>query len=637
MNLQVLFKYAFSIPIVFLGICQMDHIVAQTIPARLQKPKGYEQPYWFNSQRVQIHSRVSQYYAHPDHPVYSNWARDVVSRVGANTFTRHIKTNDNPIHWQSTWGQWTELANSRNIIQEAIEEAHNNNCRIIGYYNHYTDGYLRDNYSGYRCKDVNGNDVIKLGRGTMLCFNSPFIDSVAIRLIEFAQMGGNGIYFDEVHMPREGCWCSYCKTKFKAQTGKDAPGTIDVNSQLYKEYQNFNNQSVIEGFKKWREKLEAENPELVMIIGSNTLPKLINRHLNTGLFRLAHAHKTEPEIPMRTLKSVPKGITPPSPAVWRGLSYNFSRDIADGRPAHYWLPGMSFLPASHVKALTAGIISFGNIANPDMKEDLAPDMDFIPAVEYGNKVSPAFTNTKPLRWLLLHFNEKALEKYLGTSSDGWSNFLSAFYGAYNAAQEQHIPIGIITGPQLKEGFFQDAKVLFLPNIETVSPEQMIKIKEFEKAGGTVISQAPEWNWHLGGDYFESANKSLKSLIDSVSERPLMQSMGGSSFFYANYFVKTQADTIKYLASYSNSLEWIIIGVKNQSEATDKATDLKQPKPVKRIALTVNRADVPLSVKNVVTGKNIPYKMAGGTLTLDVPEFKDAALIELTYKTTGGNH
>uniref|UniRef100_UPI0032171744 alpha-amylase family protein n=1 Tax=uncultured Draconibacterium sp. TaxID=1573823 RepID=UPI0032171744 len=636
MNWQVLFKYAFIIPMVFLGIYQTNHIVAQTIPAGLKDPKVYEQPYWFNSQRVQIHSRVSQYYNHPDHPIYSNWGRGVVSVVGANTFTRHIKTDDSLIHWESAWGKWTKLANSRNIIQEAVAEAHNNNCRIIGYYNHYTDGYLRDNYPEYKCKDVNGNDVIKKGRGTMLCFNSPFIDSVAVRLVEFARMGGDGIYFDEVHMPREGCWCDDCKRKFKAQTGKDAPSAIDVNSQLYKDYQNFNNQSVIEGFRKWKEELEAENPGLVMIIGSNTLPKLINRHLNTDLFRFAHAHKTEPEIPMRTLKLVPKGIAKPDHAVWRGLSYNFSRDIADGRPAHYWIPGMSFVPDNHIKAFSAGIISFGNIANLDMKENLAPDMDFVPAVKYGNTVSPALTGTKPLRWLLIHFNEKALEKHLGTSPAGWSNFLSAFYGAYYGAQEQHIPVGIITDSQIKQGFFQDAKVLFLPNAETISSELKIKIEEFRKAGGTVISEIPGWDWHLGGAHFESAKKSFKALLDSVSGCPLMQSKGGSSFYYANYFVKKEADTIKYLASYSNSLEWIVVGAKNQTEGRQMAAKSKQPAPVSEIILSVRKGDKPLSVKDVVTGINIPYKILEGVLVVDVPVFQDAALIELTYK-SGGNH
>ena len=249
---------------------------------------------------------------------------------------------------------------------------------------------------------------------------------------------------------------------------------------------------------------------------------------------------------------------------------------------------------------------------------------------------PAFANTKPLRWLLLHFNEKALEKFPGTSPSGWSKFLSAFYSTYQVAHGQHVPVGIITDAQIYEGFFQDASILFLPNTETISPELMVKIREFEKAGGTVISQAPEWNWHLGGDYFQHACQSFKILLDSVAERPVMQSMGGSSFFYSNYFVKNQADTTKYLASYSNTLNWIDKGAVIQSEDAARSCDVKQPKPVNGITLKVNRRDSPLSVIDVIAGTKIPYKMAGGMLIVEVPEFEDAALIELTYTSTREN-
>lgn len=592
----------------------------------------YQQPEWFNSQRVQLHSRVSTgFYKNPDDSIFGHWAEKVVRKLGANTFTRHIKTDEGPNHWKSEWGAWTSLANTRNIVKEAVEEAHRNNCRMIGYYNHYTDAYLRDNYPAYVCKDPEGNPVVKQGRGTQVCYNSPALDSIQIRLVEFAQMGGDGIYFDEVHMPREGCWCSYCREKFKSLTGKEAPESIDIHSDLYKEYQNFNNQSVVEGFAQWRQALKAVNPEFVLLIGSNTLPKLVDRHLNTDLYQLADAHKTEPEIPMRTLRLVPKGIAAPNAELWRGLSYTFSRDIADGRPAHYWIHGMNNAPVEQAEAITAGIISFGNIANLDLYEPLAPDRNMKAAVDYGNRVSPAFAGTKPLPWLLIYFDEKALEKHLGTEADGWINFLSPFCGAYALAQTQHLPVGVISRSQLEQGFFQGAKVLFLANSNYLTEGMKQQIDAFKQQGGTVIAQQANWKWHLGGAEEAQAGKELSALFAKAASAPVLSTTNGSGFYYVNYFIKQQSDTTRYLASYSNSLEWIVIGAKTKQEGAERAALTKKPNPVSKAVLHVNRTDKPVLVRDVVTGKTLPYVLKKGVMKLDVPQFQNAALIELVYK------
>ncbi|MFV0573785.1 MAG: T9SS type A sorting domain-containing protein [Xanthomarina gelatinilytica] len=614
---------------------------AQIDPNWETEVTGYEQPAWFNSQRVQIHSRLAApYYNNPDHAIYSNWAGSVIDAVGANTFTRHVKTNDGPIHWQSAWGEWTTLANTRNIIQEAIDEAETHNKNMIGYYNHYTDGYLRDNFPNYKCKDVSGNDIVRTGRGTMICLNSPAVDLLETRLVEFINMGGKGIYFDEIHMPREGCWCGNCTTKYTNLTGNPIPTLTDFNNntQTYKDYQNFNNASVVEAFYQWRQAIETANPEAVMIIGSNTYPKMINRHLNSDLMRVSHAHKSEWELANKTLNAsasvntMPTGIAVPNHSTWRALSYILSRDAGDGRPAHYWIPGMSFVPDYVLKAATAGMISFGNIANIDMKEQAGynpPDMDFVDAVTYGNTVSPAFEGTKPLRWLMIHYNEAALEQHLGHTQAGWTNFLSSFHGAYYSGQQQKLPVGVITDSQLELGLFQGAKVLFLPNTSNISSAIQAQIDAFETNGGVVISEANNWHWQNGGAAFNNAKNALQGLLDGVSERPFMQSNGGGAFYNANYFIKEGATETKYLASYSNNLEWIIANA-TSPDYSDSGYPNSAPSPLSGITLTVRSNGTPTSVRDVVTNTPVSYTISGGELTLTVPTFQDAALIEITY-------
>ncbi|WP_346238380.1 hypothetical protein ABDK00_008980 [Niabella insulamsoli] len=590
----------------------------------------YQLPDWFVKQRVSIHSRVNAvYYKNPDHAVYGHWAEKVIAPLGGSVFVRHIKSDEGPVNWKSAWGVHTRLADKRNIIAEAVQEAHQHNTRIIGYYNHFTDRYMQINHPEFVCKDVAGKPVLH-NRGTVICINSPYGDSVAVRLAEFAKMGGDGIYFDEIHMPRQGCWCRYCQQKFKKQTGLKAPSKIDA-SALYRKYQDFNNSNVVEVFAKWRAILSAINPQLVMIVGSNTLPKLTDRHLNTDLFRVAQVHKTEWDLGLKGIRKMPEGVLlKPNEAVWRGLSYNFSRDITGGRPAHYWIKGMSFVPPDHINAATAGIISFGNIANLDMLETAAPDWDFDAAMKTGAPLGPAFFQAKPMRWLLIHYNEKALAAHPCTAQDGWTYCLGPLYGAYNAAQQMKVPVGFITDSQMEEGLFQGAQLLFLPNSEYLSDQSRKQLKKFSDAGGVIIKQESGWDWLSGDIAFIKATKALQKKLRSLSGDNRIQASRGSTFFHVNYFEKMEKDQLTYLAAFSNNLNWIVSET-TQAEATEGLAKSRRPPPVSGIVLQLKRPGVPLAVRNVQTKENIPYKKISGSIHIDVPTFRDALFIEIVYR------
>ena len=596
----------------------------------LEIVSGYEQPGWFNSHRVHIHTRNAQYW-NPDTELFSEYG-EMVSPLGVEVYTRHVKTREE-LYFQSSVGSWEPQANTRNVIQEAINNAHENGCRMIAYYTHYTDGYFRENYPKWQCRDVNGKTIEQIGRGFFLCMNTPFSDSVLVRLLEVAAMGADGIYFDGKHMPSNGCWCDFCKAKFKKQTGLDAPTKVD-GSQLYKDYQTFNNNSINETFFKWRQALLEKHPEVVMVVGSNLVPRFSARHLNTGLLRVAGAHKTEWNVGVLLIKKgiIPSGIALPNLEVFRGLDYTFDRDIGDGRPAHVWIPGMSFVPANHIKAAAAGQITFGNIANIDMKESFTPDEDFIDAIVLGKKVSPVMHDSKPLRWVLIHYNEKSQEKYLPNETNSWKNNLYPMYGAYYTAHQLKLPVGFITDSQMEKGMFQNAKVLFLPDPNTISSEMQAKINEFKNAGGIVISQSANWNWYLGGTNFNNAKNELASIFKSISNQPLMESEGGSGFYHAQYYQKQDADTLKYIAAYSNRLNWIV------SESTKERADIElahsnQPVDVSGVKLKIRKTEIPLQIREAVSDQLLSYSIEKDQLVIDVPAFQFNALIEIAYLST----
>jgi hypothetical protein len=349
------------------------------------------------------------------------------------------------------------------------------------------------------------------------------------------------------------------------------------------------------------------------------------------LQRIAGAHKTEWDLGVRRLIKgiVPDGVQIPDIEVFRGMNYTFIRDVGDGRPAHVWIPGMSYVPPDHIEAAAAGQIVFGNIANLDMGETYTPDEDFIPALELGQKVTQVMQKSRPVRWMLIHYNEAAQEHYLPDVSKAWKHNIYPMYGAYDVAQSLKLPVGFITDSQLLQGMFQDAAVLFLPNAEFLAPGLQSRINEFEANGGIVISQEPDWNWYLDGSSYEEAFYSLTDKLQNISTPPSIHSEGGNTFYHAKYYYKMTEDTSQIIAAYSNDLGWIVSN-SDEALAQEELAASIPPENVKDITLMIKDLPLPLSVKEVVSGQELNFSFNENTLIIQVPEFQFNAIVEISY-------
>ena len=56
-------------------------------------------------------------------------------------------------------------------------------------------------------------------------------------------MGADGFFYDHVHMPREACWCTYCRQAFQELTGLKYPEKENPNDPLWHKLKEFNNYS----------------------------------------------------------------------------------------------------------------------------------------------------------------------------------------------------------------------------------------------------------------------------------------------------------------------------------------------------------------------------------------------------------
>jgi len=122
-------------------------------------------------------------------------------------------------------------------------------------------------------------------------------------------------------------------------------------------------------------------------------------------------------------------------------------------------------------------------------------MMFKPAFELGDRVSPYFAGTMPLRWALVHYSEAAKDRYALDGVECWRKVLFPVYGMYLALFRAHLPVGVITDSQLEEGVPGGCRVLLVPAPDDLTDRMRQVVERFEADGGAVVRHRPEWAWH----------------------------------------------------------------------------------------------------------------------------------------------
>ncbi|MCX7012971.1 MAG: hypothetical protein NTW86_10515 [Candidatus Sumerlaeota bacterium] len=394
----------------------------------------------------------------------------------------------------------------------------------------------------------------------------------------------------------------------------------------------FNNASIEQNFLKYRQALHARNPEIVMLIGSHKYPQMIERHLTQRLFRIADSMKTEFSLPLRgEFTGKPgakqsddvKGLRPREPDARLALGYTLARDAADGRPAHIWAHGL--LDARSAIFAAAGMIAHGCIANLDNHESGIPDIEkFKPAVDMGNRVSPGFAGTKPLHWALVHYAEAARDKYLSDETETWKNVLYPMFGAYKALLRAHYPVGVITDSQLEEGLPDDCRVLFLPAPDQLTDPMKASVEAFQKRGGLVVAQRPDWAWHDKAGH-DAATAAFMKEIESVTAQAPVHVTGGAETMHAVSFVGKKDKRVT--VALANDFTWVRTGKPAPAEETKKMLEAIQvPPPCQGVAVTLRGQGVPKKVADLVTGQSLQWKETGGAIEIAVPDFEAMAVV-----------
>lgn len=584
----------------------------------------YRLPEWYGRYRVHAHTRLPRTLLDKKPDLFFN-AAEGFKEMGVHTFARHIKSGGEGAWWPSKAGAVLPAAQKRNLAKEIIDNAHKSGLRILVYHRHMEDDYMAQQHPDWVCRDWNGKPL-STNRGDYMCFNSPYPDYFLVRQLELVDLGADAFYYDETHMPKAGCWCRYCREKFKAETGLNHPPELDPADPLWHKLRDFTNLTIERTFLKWREALHARNPNLVMLIASNTYPALTDRQTTNRLYRIADSMKTEFSIPLRTpppmrkgrpkggsiLLPHPKDMEPVAPDVALACGYTLSRDAADGRPAHVWTHNLRD-EASTLYA-TAGVVTHGNIANLDIAEATIPNPMFKKAFALGDRVSPYFAGTVPLRWAATHYCEVAKDKYETDPPGAWRSVLHPFCGAYGALLRRHLPVGIVTDSQLEEGRLDRYKVLFLPAPQQLTEPMRAAVRRFRDRGGVVVEQRPEWAWHEASGREKAAHAFLELLAPALETAPVEVSGGPERMHSASYVAGD-----RLTVSLANDFSWV--GTGNAAKAATKL-----PPPCEEVTIRIRTRKKAGKIMEVVSGRELAARPLPDGVEIALPPFEYMAVV-----------
>jgi len=585
----------------------LELLAQPLVPARpdwLDEAVGYELPEWFDGTRLCMHTRLSPRWllCEPFEEAAASFRS-----LGARCYVRHFKTLGEGAWWPSVMGPKELWASRVDVARGIVERAHGEGLRIIAYYRHMEDRGMAERHPAWACRDDRGELVLRRGGQPMLCFNTPAAQYVERRLLELVERGVDGFYFDEVHMPPDGCWCDHCRQAFHAATGLEHPSTIDEDDPLHRKLQDFTNLTIERTFLRWRRAIHARNPEAVLLVGSYRAGGLLDRHASDRLMRLADSVKTEFDKGADgrvdlLLAKLPDLSTPPRD-VRLACGWTWCRDAADGRPPHVWIPHIESEATACLA--TAAVIAHGGVANLDHPEESLPDpATFGAAVALGNRLSDHLGGARPLRWVALHVPGRARDRLAPDVAAWWREGCAPLYEAFGALLRRRLPVGLVSDCQLAEGALDGYQALFLPSPADLTGEMRASVERFRDGGGRVVES---------GD----VNELLFAVEPLRAELPL-EVVGGSEGMHAITYRPARGDGV-ILALVND-----FAGVRTVG-ATGKATAT----PVCEGVRVRFRSQVrPTRILEAVSGVELVPTPTEGGFEVSLPPFPVAALVVL---------
>jgi hypothetical protein len=651
-------------------------VSTQAEPARA----GSKLPSWFDSNRVQGHTRLALGLHKPPPPPPRYWydtnefnqAAAGFKELGAGAFTRHLKSGSEDPWWPTAMPidpdgvvhsdrprdiNGIVLQPGENVAKTIIDEAHAEGLKIIAYYWDASEKTVAELQHDWVCRRPHHGKELKSPRCIQLDLTGPYREVVLTRLLELAEMGADGFLFDSRHIHRAGCWGTALEAVWKGETGEDAPPLPKPDeepSPRYLEFLDFRARKIEETFAYWRDEVKSRHRDVVFVISTDDFAALIDRGVTTRLARIADSAKNEycqavrNRITTNLFEANSTVLKEPPGHVRQSLSWTVLRDSSEGRPPHIWHPGVP--SEEQAEALAASLLTFGAVANMDVYErnlctqedqqGKTPVAGLKRAFALGSLVSPHLARTKPLRWAAVHFGERSRNDRGVDYLAMWQEVLWPLVGPYKVLSEDGLPIGVVNDDQLERGELDGYRLLILPNPDELTAGQDQTVVVFRARGGAVIENDPAWAWSdpAGTDVAAAAFRA--ALRPHLGTAPVRVT-GGPKERYAVSYRKPG----RLLVAVTNDFSWVQFSTLFKPVPED---EINPPPPLAHgVRVTWRRGHGPPQTPGhgprsrpraieAVSDKTLTVQEFSGGYQVDLPDFQFMALLIVTQPGSPGH-
>jgi hypothetical protein len=556
------------------------------------------------------------------------------SEMGVKVYTRHCKTGDEGAWWPSSVGAIDPRTNGEDIARQMIDRAHTNDLWIIQYHRHMEDEYIAAQHPDWICVDEKGK-VQSTKRGDYLCMNSPYLDYFTTRMLELTERGADGFYFDERHMPADGCWCQYCRNRFRSQTGLPPPDSHDYSDRKYLRYLRFKNETIERGIGHYIDQAHSQVQGLPMLISVTYVPWLHDPRMRSHLARIAPAPKSEFEMPIR--RGVNRffwqsgtSIPVPEPDVQMAFAFSYLRDAAQGRPGHLWANDLR----SSEEALTASAacLTYGMIANLDIDEPTIPNPMFTAALQVGERVSRYLARTRPLRWAAIHFSERGRDLYLTDQENMYRKVIVPCWQSFQALSRIGAPIGVVTDEQIAKSELEGYQVLVLAAPGFLTAEEQENVDAFQANGGVVIELAEDSRWYTEGRQSTIRAEFLNNVLAQAGQPPV--SMKDVRDGVHSVAVKRPDDADRVVVCVANEFTWLGNMQKHRLDGNYATEEPGVPPAPVTEAVVFIKGPEPEYVFDAVSGKELTAKPVGDGVEISLPAFDYLTCVVVNYSKFG---
>lgn len=151
-------------------------------------------------------------------------------------------------------------------LDRYLSKAHSKGLREILYWNvHCVYENTISEHPEWKQKNIDGEALKAYGNQYLICINSPWINEYEANLKKLFNHELDGLFLDGPVFRNDGCYCEYCREKFKGRYGKEL-----TEAELH-EFLEFRTDSVTEMIKMTHDIKQEKRPETRLYINNSAL------------------------------------------------------------------------------------------------------------------------------------------------------------------------------------------------------------------------------------------------------------------------------------------------------------------------------------------------------------------------------